>query len=463
MRVGKPWGKWSAAASLVAGLALGQGARHRPPCAASERLVGGWCYPPTHATTPRVPRVRCVGGQLWTGEACECPASRPRFDGAARRCVSAQGAGSATGPVMQGDTAGDGVDEDGDGLDCEAAGAGGVYWVYCPAGVSWEAARRVCAQGGYQLASVRGLEEHEVVVALLSRTPGGQGANVWLGLSDQNPSGAWGWTDAAPLAWTRWFAGEPNNAPPGEHCAELFQNQQARYWAWNDNACDSTHHGALCAARCPPGQSYNPADRSCAMRDALQRPRTRGPSGPSAVYRNDFENTSDRLAEWSPRTVDVTPAGARRFLGQFGNAEVTLRLGSLPPHRRVRVEFDLYVLKSWDGEDPQWGGERFSVGVEGAEPALLTGFSNTESTPQLYPGTQPGRHPARTGARENNLFGYSFGGDAVYRLSVEFAHEGPGLPLVVRARGLQDRTADGTLSLDDESWGLDNVLVTTIP
>ncbi len=42
-----------AAALLVAGSLGAQQARHRPPCSATERLEGGWCYPPTPAVADR--------------------------------------------------------------------------------------------------------------------------------------------------------------------------------------------------------------------------------------------------------------------------------------------------------------------------------------------------------------------------------------------------------------------------
>src|SRR6266404_5160436 len=48
------------------------------------------------------------------------------------------------------------------------------------------------------------------------------------------------------------------------------------------------------------------------------------------VYTNKFENPVG--LEWSRTNRDVTPIGARTFLGQFGNGTVTLALTNLPPH-----------------------------------------------------------------------------------------------------------------------------------
>jgi hypothetical protein len=36
----------------------------------------------------------------------------------------------------------------------------------------------------------------------------------------------------------------------------------------------------------------------------------------------------------------VTPAGARRFLGLFGNDNISLGLTKLPPHSQARITFN---------------------------------------------------------------------------------------------------------------------------
>jgi hypothetical protein len=64
------------------------------------------------------------------------------------------------------------------------------------------------------------------------------------------------------------------------------------------------------------------------------------------VYGNDFEGTVG--PEWSKTSVDVTPGG-RHFLGQFGNDTLTLTLACLPAHVQATLSFDLYVIRSWDG------------------------------------------------------------------------------------------------------------------
>jgi hypothetical protein len=189
------------------------------------------------------------------------------------------------------------------------------------------------------------------------------------------------------------------------------------------------------------------------------------------VYRNDFEGASPG-AEWSNTLTSVSPRGARRFLGQFGNGTVNLNLANLPAHRSVTVTFDLMIIRTWDGN---MAVNRFGLAVgpdvwrlthSGGAVLLNTTFSNWEpaatpdNVPQAYPGTFPGGiFTARTGAVENNVLGYEDPGggypgrvqDSIYRLTYTFDHTANSLALGFTS--LQNQT------VDDEGWGLDNVQV----
>lgn len=79
------------------------------------------------------------------------------------------------------------------------------------------------------------------------------------------------------------------------------------------------------------------------------------------VYDRDFDpNKTATLAPgvtatWSQTNKPTSPSG-QTFLGEFGNQSVTLTLNNLPSHGQLTVDFDLYLLRSWDGNDPTWGG-----------------------------------------------------------------------------------------------------------
>ncbi|MBU0576935.1 fibronectin type III domain-containing protein, partial [Patescibacteria group bacterium] len=166
------------------------------------------------------------------------------------------------------------------------------------------------------------------------------------------------------------------------------------------------------------------------------------------VYSNDFERVVG--SEWSNTKTDITPSG-RRFLGQFGNGTVSLGLDELPSHMKVKVSFDLFILKSWDGRYHGYGPDIWDLSVDGSSTLLHTTFSVTNDL-QTYPDAYPGNdHLRGTGSAEFKTLGYSYYGDSVYHLNFIFPHAESSLTLSFSGSGLQ-----GT---GDESWGLDNVIV----
>jgi len=171
-----------------------------------------------------------------------------------------------------------------------------------------------------------------------------------------------------------------------------------------------------------------------------------------------------------------SPNKKQRFLGEFGgplilserpydprhfvrvDETVTLTLDHLKPHDLLTVSFDLYVLKSWDGNNTNYGPDRWRLGV-GAGPTLLdTTFSNNFKTGpndlslQDYPASNS--RPQTSAAAVNSL-GYTFYGDSTYHLTFNFHHTGDRLVLNFSSSLFEGK---GT---DDESWGLDNVRVST--
>jgi hypothetical protein len=234
----------------------------------------------------------------------------------------------------------------------------------------------------------------------------------------------------------------------------------------------------------PPGDGQDP------------RP---APPALAVVYRNDFNGpVGATFPEWASSPVKFTktvtgvkgslPAGPvvtvespnrrERFLGEFGgppvgrpgdpdwnrtrvDQTVTLTLKDLGPHTRVAVAFDLYVLKSWDGDSPAYGPDRFTLRVAGGPTLLDTTFSNNpkvreDGSSQSYPagsGAAPG-HPPQTRAAATGTLGYgNFFKDSVYHLSFVFRHTDPALTLEFGSSLFEGK---GTA---DESWGLDNVVV----
>jgi hypothetical protein len=217
------------------------------------------------------------------------------------------------------------------------------------------------------------------------------------------------------------------------------------------------------------------------------------------IYRNDFEGpVGSTFPEWtsSPITFLKTVTGEKgslppeivatvdspnrrqRFLGEFGgpaigrpgdpdwnrtrvDQTVSLSLKDLGPHTRVRVSFDLYVLKSWDGNSRPYGPDRFTLRVAGGPVLLDTTFSNNpkvreDGSHQSYPDSYGAvaSNPPQTGAASTGTLGYSdFFKDSVYHLCFAFMHTPSTLTLEFGSSLFEGK---GTA---DESWGLDNVVV----
>lgn len=184
------------------------------------------------------------------------------------------------------------------------------------------------------------------------------------------------------------------------------------------------------------------------------------------LYFNDFQsNTND--GHWSNWRTEDTPTpypfGPRTFLGQFGNESVRFStdLGSYTG--RLLLEFDLYLIRTWDGSSAgttyDYGNDVFQVAVVDGPLLLRETFSNGNPAGQSY-GPNDLDAPM-TWAAERYSLGYSFWDginqqtiyqDAVYRLAFEFEHGKPTLAIDFAGLGLQ--------AITDESWGLDNVRLT---
>ncbi|HCH63640.1 MAG TPA: hypothetical protein DFR83_12610, partial [Deltaproteobacteria bacterium] len=143
-----------------------------------------------------------------------------------------------------GDSYGDGIDGDCDGMDCEGGYYGTAYFVSCPVNESWSDASQICTDAGYDsLASVLSAGEQSFLESLRPDSS----VKYWLGLSDQSVEGDWGtWESGLPVTYTNWGSGEPNNfcdSAGCEDCLEMIANSY-----WNDQRCYGAH-GLFCELR----------------------------------------------------------------------------------------------------------------------------------------------------------------------------------------------------------------------
>jgi hypothetical protein len=127
----------------------------------------------------------------------------------------------------------DGVDQDCDGVVDELATCWGCVdsapWLYCATGAGWEHAAAVCAALGSRLAVVADDVTNASLVATLTAYGAG---STWIGLTDADTEGTFLWTNGAPVSWTAWAAGQPDDAS-GEDCVSLDPVTSA----WSDWDC----------------------------------------------------------------------------------------------------------------------------------------------------------------------------------------------------------------------------------
>ena len=183
------------------------------------------------------------------------------------------------------------------------------------------------------------------------------------------------------------------------------------------------------------------------------------------VYSNDFSSNANGF---SPTTLTTAPAASGphlndQFLGQLGNQTATLSLTGLAAHSLVTLNFDLYIIQSLDGNGPFGGAaDPWSLDVDGTTTLLDTNFANFAGNTQGFGGPdggggyiQMGSFAPQTGAQETNTLGYTFGGpmDSVYHFTFTFPDSATSLTF--HFVGGQNQP------IIDESWGLDNVSVTT--
>ncbi|MCD6706373.1 MAG: hypothetical protein LT080_07970 [Thiobacillus sp.] len=192
------------------------------------------------------------------------------------------------------------------------------------------------------------------------------------------------------------------------------------------------------------------------------------PARATIVYQNDFQSGAG--SEWSHVLTQNTPTpygfGPRTFLGEFGNDTISLSLTGLGVHTGVQLDFDLYLIRSWDGSSGgagffNYGNDIFKAALQGGATLLEDTFSNGNPAGQTFGPNA--NNPAYTGAAESYSLGYVFNDgilgisqvmDSVYRFSFDFSHSGSLLAFDFRGAGLQ--------GLGDESWGLDNVQVSLL-
>lgn len=189
------------------------------------------------------------------------------------------------------------------------------------------------------------------------------------------------------------------------------------------------------------------------IREIVPRGYVQTAAGMQVLYKTGFDG-AEAGSEWSVQSLAETPRLNDAYLGELGNETATLHLAGLPAHSELVVEFDLYVVGSWEGNGyaPSESADRWSVTVDGT-PRFETTFSNVEGYEQAYPDQWgEGINDAGTEAAGVGKLGYGQT-DSVYHVRRTFSHSLSSLQLDFSAMGLD------VLGDDVESWGIDNVTI----
>jgi len=189
------------------------------------------------------------------------------------------------------------------------------------------------------------------------------------------------------------------------------------------------------------------------------------PDGTKVVYEENFNDfDKDLKTAWSNPKADVTMNGKTRFLGQFGSESVKLTLDKLPPHKTVTVLFDLYILRTWDGDNPGDGPDVWGLKLEDTAVLINTTFTIGSAIKQRFacksgeeatPACQGSGAVGPFGAAINSL-GYNWG-DSVYKIKRTFAHDRSFL--ILTFFGDLKEVLPENRNTNNESWGLDNMRI----
>ena len=110
---------------------------------------------------------------------------------------------------------------------------GGRGYQFCLTGKTWQAAEAACVADGYHLVTIEDQAEQDFV---FQSANGFSNNKFWIGLNDLATEGTFVWSGGAPVGYTNWQAGEPNNAGGGEDCAQI--NRFYPVDTWNDEPCN---------------------------------------------------------------------------------------------------------------------------------------------------------------------------------------------------------------------------------
>ncbi|MCG8418969.1 MAG: CotH kinase family protein [Proteobacteria bacterium] len=132
----------------------------------------------------------------------------------------------------------DRIDNDCSGLKDDAAQCpcptheiSGQTFHFCNLRMTWADANQFCKSQGVELARIDSVEMSR---ALYRRARKYNKERWWIGLNDRDREDAFVWSSGAPVEFTYWARGEPDNDACNQDCAALKEKGRGR---WHDTHC----------------------------------------------------------------------------------------------------------------------------------------------------------------------------------------------------------------------------------
>lgn len=130
-----------------------------------------------------------------------------------------------------------------------------------PQSLTGAAAQSFAQTLGANLVSIQSMTENECVLSSLTNLGLPSSEVVWIGFNDEAVEGSFVWYDQAPVTFTNWAPGEPNNAGD-EDCVQIYPDG-AFPGTWNDLACTSANSKSIIEVNLCPVTNVGPDQIIC--------------------------------------------------------------------------------------------------------------------------------------------------------------------------------------------------------
>lgn len=116
---------------------------------------------------------------------------------------------------------------------CPTAEIDGATFLLCEFPMTWWEAEAHCEAQSATLARIDSADQARAVIRAARKHGKGK---WWIGLNDRSAEAAFVWADGAPVSYTAWSRGEPDNDACNQDCAAFRDDETGE---WHDTHCGS--------------------------------------------------------------------------------------------------------------------------------------------------------------------------------------------------------------------------------